>query len=202
MTQNSPRFLVASLGSIGRRHLANLRHLFPAAQIAVLRLAPRNPGETQGIPDGADCRFASLEAAIEFGPHAAIVASPAPFHINIAAALIQAGIPTFIEKPLSHSIENLADFVRLAQTANIPVAIGYDMRLLPELAYIRSVLQSEELGPLLAARAEVGQYLPDWRQNMRYQDSVSAQRVLGGGALLELSHELDYIYSLSACRAP
>jgi predicted dehydrogenase len=40
----------------------------------------------------------------------------------------------------------------------------------------------------------VGQYLPDWRSGTRYQDSVSAQAVLGGGALLELSHELDYLY--------
>ena len=44
-----------------------------------------------------------------------------------------------------------------------------------------------------AARAEVGQYLPDWRPTSDYCMGVSAQRALGGGALLELSHELDYL---------
>ena len=35
--------------------------------------------------------------------------------------------------------------------------------------------------------------MPDWRSSKDYQNSVSAKKSLGGGALLELSHEIDYI---------
>jgi predicted dehydrogenase len=45
----------------------------------------------------------------------------------------------------------------------------------------------------MSFRCEVGQYLPSWRPNIDYRKSVSAQNVLGGGVLLELSHELDYL---------
>jgi predicted dehydrogenase len=41
--------------------------------------------------------------------------------------------------------------------------------------------------------AEVGQYLPDWRPGTDYRKGVSARKDLGGGVLLELSHEFDYL---------
>ena len=35
--------------------------------------------------------------------------------------------------------------------------------------------------------------MPNWRKNIDYRHSVSASKKLGGGVLLELSHELDYL---------
>ena len=35
-------------------------------------------------------------------------------------------------------------------------------------------------------------YLPDWRKNIPYYKSASAKKKYGGGALLELSHEIDF----------
>lgn len=45
----------------------------------------------------------------------------------------------------------------------------------------------------MGCRAEVGQYLPEWRPGQQLETSVSARAELGGGAALELSHELDYL---------
>ncbi|HEX5827574.1 MAG TPA: Gfo/Idh/MocA family oxidoreductase, partial [Candidatus Limnocylindrales bacterium] len=52
------------------------------------------------------------------------------------------------------------------------------------------------IGRPLLLRAEVGQYLPDWRPGLDYRTTVTARRSLGGGALLELSHELDLARAL------
>ena len=38
-----------------------------------------------------------------------------------------------------------------------------------------------------------GAYLPCWINNIHYSKSSSAKKKLGGGVLLDLSHELDYI---------
>ena len=39
-------------------------------------------------------------------------------------------------------------------------------------------------------------YLPNWRKGVDYSKSNTAKRKYGGGALLELSHELDYLQLL------
>ena len=47
------------------------------------------------------------------------------------------------------------------------------------------------IGKLVEADFYCGSWLPDWRPNLDYRESVSSQRALGGGVLLELSHEID-----------
>ena len=55
------------------------------------------------------------------------------------------------------------------------------------------LMQNKIVGKILSVRCEVGQFLPSWRPNIDYRESVSARKALGGGALLELSHEIDYL---------
>jgi predicted dehydrogenase len=53
------------------------------------------------------------------------------------------------------------------------------------------VIEQRRIGRILGFDATVGQYLPEWRASGAYRDSASARQELGGGALLELSHEID-----------
>jgi predicted dehydrogenase len=69
--------------------------------------------------------------------------------------------------------------------------IGYSLRFHPALQIIKSLLS--EIGTPLYARAEVGQYLPDWHPTENYKHWYMAHEDQGGGALLDLSHELDYM---------
>jgi len=58
---------------------------------------------------------------------------------------------------------------------------------------MKELLGQNIIGNIYNAFVSVGQYLPDWRPSKDYKNSVSAKKSLGGGALLELSHEIDYI---------
>lgn len=187
------RFLIVSLGSIGQRHLRNLRMLKPQAEIGVLHLSGKVP---QTLAPGVNCAFSSLAAARAFSPTAAIVCSPATTHLEVAHALLTDGVPVLLEKPMAQSTAGLTELIALARSQSVALMTGYNLRFLPSLIKARELVGSGSIGEVLSVRAEVGQYLPDWRPQMPYQDSVSAQRALGGGVLLELSHEIDYIYWL------
>jgi predicted dehydrogenase len=187
----STNFLLVSLGSIGRRHLRNLRQLRPDACIGVLHLYGAATGP---MPEGVDCRFTSMDEVRAFRPSAAIVCSPASTHLTVAMALVDAGVPILIEKPIAHHSQGLAELLAFAACRAVPLMTGYNLRFLPSLVETRRLVESGAIGNVLGVRAEVGQYLPDWRPGTRYQDSVSARQALGGGALLELSHEIDYLY--------
>lgn len=182
------RVLIAGLGSIGKRHLRLGRELLPNADIRVLRHQ-----ECTAIPEYANGCFSSLEQAIDFAPQIAVIASPAPFHTAAAQALAQVGTHLLVEKPLSTSLDGLRQLLETCREKRTVLLTGYNLRFLPSLQRFRDLLNENVVGKVLSVRCEAGQYLPAWRPDADYRQSVSARQELGGGAILELSHELDYL---------
>lgn len=182
------RVLIVGLGSIGRRHARLIRQAAPGVRIAALR-------RTGSKPDGqewVDQVFHTLEEAIlQFRPQAAVIASPAPLHLESALGLARAGIHLLVEKPLAASAAGVAELIALCATQQVVLATGYNLRFSTSLQEFRS--QLGRAGDLISVRAEVGQFLPGWRPDADYRQAVSASSALGGGALLELSHEFDYL---------
>ena len=180
---------VIGLGNIANRHRHNLKLLFPNSELLSMSASGRIPKE--GVRNCTRI-VESIEEVIEARVELVIVASPAPLHAQHSIPLIEAGIPTLIEKPVTTSIEAAKAIKRAIELHQTPVSIGYCLRYLPSVQKLKLFLEQGGIGTLYNAHIEVGQYLPDWRPNKNYRDSVSAQNILGGGALFELSHELDY----------
>lgn len=89
----------------------------------------------------------------------------------------------FCEKPLFESKQNLV-------INDNKVFIGYVLRFHPLLAKLKEITKEENI---ILANAKCGQYLPYWRPNTDYKNCYSAKKDEGGGVLLDLSHEIDYI---------
>lgn len=182
------RILIVGFGSIGRRHLSLIRALVPGADIRVLRHQ-----ECASIPDGANGCFSRPEQALAFAPQLAIIASPASLHVGSAQVFAQAGVHLLVEKPLSASIDGVSQLLETCRERKLVLMTAYNLRFLPSLQRFRELLSGNVIGRVLSVRCEIGQYLPSWRPEADYRQGVSARRELGGGALLELSHEIDYL---------
>ncbi len=182
------RILIVGLGSIGKRHLRLARELLPHADIRVLRHQASN--ETHEHSNGS---ISSIEDAITFAPQIAVIASPAPFHIATAQTLAEVGVHLLIEKPLSVSLSGVMHLLETCRKQSVILLIGYNLRFLPSLQHFQNHLGEGVVGKILSVRCEIGQYLPSWRPDSDYRQAVSARSELGGGALLEISHELDYL---------
>lgn len=182
------RVLIVGHGSMGRRHLRLARGLMPKADIRVLRHQVASE-----VPEFSDGCFFDIKEAIAFAPQIAVIASPAPFHITTAQALADTGVHLLVEKPLSVSLNGVAQLLETCKIKGTILLSGYNLRFLPSLQRFRDLLFEGIIGKTLSVRCEVGQHLPSWRPECDYRQGVSGRRELGGGALLELSHEIDYL---------
>ena len=189
-TSQINKILVVGFGSIGKRHIENIVNFFPTIEIGLLRHTKNVDSETQSY-DVGPC-FYSVEDALLFEPDAAVIANPSSLHLDIAMPLAGAGIHLLIEKPISNSLEDVKALINLCYKNNVKLMTGYNLRFLPSLNKLFELLNDNVVGELYSVHIEVGQYLPNWRPDIDYKETVSSQRFLGGGVLLELSHELNY----------
>jgi predicted dehydrogenase len=182
------KFLVCGYGSIAKRHIQNIRAIQSDARITVLRHAP---GEE--TIQGVDRVVYSLADALRDNPRAALITNPASMHICTALALAEQGVHLFIEKPLSDRWDCVTELFDLCTKRKLVLLVGYQYRFYEPLIAVKQAIDEGLIGRILSIRAEVGQYLPDWRPGVDYRIGVSARSELGGGAIFELSHELDYV---------
>jgi predicted dehydrogenase len=119
-------------------------------------------------------------------PDYVVIANPTNQHHSTLLELARLGYcgTVLVEKPVfnhplavpSHTFKN--------------VFVAYNLRFHPVIQRMKSLLAREKI---LSVQAYVGQYLPDWRPISDYRVSYSASAEQGGGALRDLSHELDYL---------
>ncbi len=183
------KLLICGLGSIGRRYLRIIRNNWPLLEIGILR---SGKGPNYSEKDLADVQFTTIQDAIRWGPNTAIIATPASSHLKQAITLAKEGISLLIEKPIGIGNEPSEKWNQLILLSReIPILLGYCLRHDPCAHYIQKQLQQKYLGMIIEADFYCGSWLPSWRPELDYLKSVSSRKELGGGVLLELSHELD-----------
>jgi predicted dehydrogenase len=184
------RLLIVGCGSIGARHARNAATL-RAGEIGVVDVdAPRRASLADSVGGRA---FDSLEAALDWRPDIAVICTPPTQHLAAARACAEAGCDLLIEKPLSASLEGVADLSAAIARHGVGAAVAYQLRFHPAIARLRALARGGTLGRLTVVRAEFGQYLPDWRPSRDYRDTYTANASQGGGILLDASHEIDYV---------
>ena len=180
--------LVIGAGSIGRRHLGNLRRL-GVERAAVLDPDADRRGEAceaYGVTG-----FDQLDAAFGWAPDLVVVASPTALHAHQALLAARRGCHLFVEKPLAHSPADVRELAEEVGRRGLTSLVGCNMRFHPGPAAVKRLLDDGAIGRPLFARVHTGSYLPDWRADRDYRTSYSASASQGGGCILDCIHEID-----------
>ncbi len=185
------RALIAGLGSIGVRHLNNL-HALGIEELAVFR--------SRNLPPPAEIEsknfeiFQDYNQALSSKPDIVVIANPTSFHLPFAQKALEAGCHVYIEKPVSHNLDNTENLLALSEEHERVVMVGCQHRFLQTLEAVREWVQNGDLGKIISVTADMGEYLPGWHPWEDYRQSYSARSDMGGGVILTLIHELDYLY--------
>ncbi|MCB2213797.1 Gfo/Idh/MocA family oxidoreductase [bacterium] len=184
------KFLIAGLGSIGRRHLRNLVALGERDILLYRTHKSTLPDEElDGFPVVID-----LEAALAHKPDAVIVANPTALHLDVAIPAAMAGCHLLLEKPVAGELNSrVKTLQKVVAGSGVKTLVGFQFRFHPILRKIRDLIQTEQLGRPLSFRAHWGEYLPDWHPWEDYRQGYAARADLGGGVVNTLSHPLDYV---------
>ena len=134
------------------------------------------------------------EAAVAApGVDAVDVCLPTPLHRPVALRALAAGRHVLLEKPIAITLEDADAIGAAAEASGRVLMVGHVLRFFPEIAELRRLLASGELGKPLAATAIRLSPPPDWNDWM-----LDAER--SGGTLVDLAiHDFDV---LAAIRGP
>jgi len=182
------KILVVGTGSIGRRHLRNLKGLGVADLVVVEPMAER--ARAAATEFGASV-VDTIAAALRESPHAAVIATPTALHIEQATQLAQGGCHLFIEKPLGSSIHGVERLMYEVERRRLQAMVGCNFRFDETYSRIKRALDDRELGRVYAAQLYYGQHIATWRPQDDYRKVYSSRRSEGGGILLDAVHEID-----------
>jgi len=169
------KVLIIGFGSIGKRHATILKKFKMVSDVYIL--SRRNSKTFKNIN--------KLSQIKEINPDYIIICSRTSDHFkhlkyietNFSNKIV------LIEKPLFNK------FHKFSISKN-KVFVGYNLRQHPVVRFIKNFIINKKI---FSVNINCNSYLPNWRQNINYKDSYSSLRRLGGGVLLDLSHEIDYL---------
>lgn len=174
---NKIKILIIGYGSIGKKHERILTSINKNNQIFIL--TSQNIKKKNIIKDISEIK--------KINPDYIVICSQTSDHYKqlkyIEENLKKKKI--LVEKPLFHKNLNLL-------IKNNKVFVAYNFRFNPIINYIKNLKKQK----IFSLQVVCGSYLPYWRKNIDYKKSYSSSKKRGGGVLLDLSHELDYIQFL------
>lgn len=182
------KVLVVGLGSIARKHISALRHLYPDIQIYALR-SQTNASQEDDVINLYG--VSEIPEDIDF----AIISNPTSCHAKSIDSLKDLNIPLFIEKPVFESI-NYDRLIKAVKDNNVLTYVACNLRFLDCLVFLKEYFRNNPDKRINEVNVYCGSYLPEWRPGIDFRKCYSAIPELGGGVHIDLVHEIDYVYWL------
>ncbi|WP_369387907.1 Gfo/Idh/MocA family protein [Streptomyces sp. CG1] len=135
-----------------------------------LHLQTRTPATLDRVADTlhlpAGRRHTTLDSLLAAGLDAAFVHAPTAVHPEIVTRLLQAGVPTYVDKPLAYELADSERLVRLAEQRGVSLFVGFNRRYAP--GYAQCLDHPREL--ILMQKNRIG--LPEEPRSMILDDFI------------------------------
>lgn len=191
------KIIFFGLGSIGMRHLSILKDLEKDIGEKFDIYSFQRDMSKDNV-DGVTFVY-DWEKIREIRPDIAFITNPTDVHIETAILCAREGMDLFIEKPLSadnnnnnnnNSGEDVDELERIIKEKGLKSYVAYCLRFHPAIKWIREYLDDKKP---LHIRVINSSFLPDWRPGKDHKNVYSSHKSQGGGVILDLSHEFDYL---------
>jgi predicted dehydrogenase len=167
--------LIFGLGSIGIKHANLLRKLKKISNVLIFtNRRNKKFNSTNRILD-----------ILEYDPDYILVCSETYQH-HQCIKVIEKNFKNkvvLVEKPLFHKSIKF-------NFKNNKYFVGYNLRFHPVIKFLKNKIKKNEI---FSVSIFCNSFLPRWRKNINYYNSYSSSKKKGGGVLLDLSHEIDYL---------
>ncbi|MGW5367810.1 Gfo/Idh/MocA family protein [Streptomyces sp. NPDC004009] len=135
-----------------------------------LHLQTRTPATLTRVADSLhlpdDRRHTTLDSLLAADLDAAFVHAPTAVHPDIVTRLLEAGVPTYVDKPLAYQLADSERLVALAERQNVSLAVGFNRRHAP--AYAQCLDHPREL--ILMQKNRIG--LPEEPRSLVLDDFI------------------------------
>jgi len=179
------KILFFGLGSIGKKHASIIKNNYEFELFAYRTKLGQEENDLE-IQE-----FNNLGDAFSVKPDIAFITNPTFLHVETALECIKRNVNLFIEKPISHSLEKLDELEKEIKKRKLFTYVAYNLRFHPVITHLKNIADQSKKPIYFSVKCS--SYLPNWRQKQDYTKSYSAKRESGGGVILDLSHEFDYI---------
>jgi predicted dehydrogenase len=194
--------LFVGLGSIGQRHLRNLKKLRPDIDIMAVRSQRVAPvlSDSNHVINGVNIKnhyglqeFDSLDKALACKPDIVFVTNPSSMHLKVVKKALESDAFIFIEKPISHNYDDIEELIKIEKSSGMnKILVGYQFRFNPALRLVKKFLKDNLIGNIIGAQLLNGEYLPNWHPYEDYRLSYASRKDLGGGVIVSQIHDFDY----------
>ena len=185
---------IIGFGSIAQKHLNNLIKFSKNNKIFIV--SKRNHKSTSK----RIFFLKKIEELIDKQVSLVLICTPANQHLkNLSTCMkfLKKDVSYFIEKPITTEYLSLKKFYN-KNTSKLmsKLLVGYQFGYSKAFNKLCKLVKSNNKKKILSATVICNSFLPNWRNNRDYRKSSSLKKTEGGGVLLELSHEIDYIRNL------
>ncbi|MFC7597833.1 Gfo/Idh/MocA family oxidoreductase [Terrabacter sp. GCM10028922] len=152
------RIGLAGVGRIGAFHAETLRDLTDVDEVVVADL---DAAAAEAVAERLGVGFAASPAELlAQGVDGFVIATATPGHAPMLRLGLEAGVPTFCEKPIAGTLEETMDLAKLVSQSSTPVHVGFQRRFDRGYQRAQHAVTAGELGFVHSIRAQTHDQAP------------------------------------------